>query len=117
MVFKSDKQRKAFFASRGSTRSDVTPRFTRKNVSRLTPTMRKFLASKIRKNIKEGRPPKQAVAIAFSQARKKFGNSRLIPKLNNPNGKKNIDDRTRRLLFLIFGTAIALSLLRQIRTR
>ncbi len=111
MVFKSDRQRKGFFASRPSPRTAITPAMARR-ASKLSPTMKRFLASKIRKNIREGKPAKQSVAIAFSQARKKFGNSRLIPK-TNPDLK--LDNRTRRLLFLIFGTAIALSLIKQIR--
>ncbi len=112
MVFTTDRQRKAFFASRGNSRTSISPAMARQ-ASRLNPRMKKFLATKIRKNIKEGKPPRQAVAIAFSQARKKFGNSKLIPK-TNPHLR--LDNRTRNLLFLIFGTAIALSLIRQIRT-
>ncbi len=114
MVFQSDRQRKAVMAklNQGRTRSSITPAMARQ-ASRLNPRMKRFLASKIRKNIREGKPARQAIAIAFSQARKKFGNSRLIPK-TNPH--LALDNRTRRLLFLIFGTAIALSLIRQIRT-
>lgn len=32
---------------------------------------RRFMAMKIRKNIREGRSPKQSVAVAYSQARAK----------------------------------------------
>jgi hypothetical protein len=38
---------------------------------KLSPEAEKFISRKIRKNIKEGRPQKQAVAIAYSQARAK----------------------------------------------
>mgnify|MGYP001608965566 CR=1 FL=1 len=37
---------------------------------RLSPKARLFIARKIRRNIREGKRPRQAVAIAFSQARK-----------------------------------------------
>lgn len=114
MVFVSDRQRKAFFGS-FSLRTPNQPRIMKtKQPSRLTPEMKKFLQTKIRKNIKEGKPPRQAVAIAFNQARKKFPkSSKLIPK-TNPH--LALDQRTRRLLFLVFGTVVALSLLRQLRT-
>ena len=128
MVFKSDRQRIGFFANRVTVRSVFEPRMIKKapiekapvglknNQPKLTPSMKKFLATKIRKNIREGKPPKQAVAIAFSQARKKFGDVKALKQSNNPNGRKDFfDNRTRRLIFLIFGTAVALSLLRQIR--
>ena len=65
MSLHTDRQRKFFFANRGNPRSSVTPE------------MQKFLSKKISKNIREGKSPKQATAIAFSQARKKFGNGRL----------------------------------------
>lgn len=35
---------------------------------------------KIRKNMHEGRPRKQAIAIAFSQARKKYPHSKPLQK-------------------------------------
>ena len=47
-----------------------------KNIT-LSPRMRIFIDKKISRNIREGRPQKVAIAIAFSQARKKFGNGRL----------------------------------------
>lgn len=93
-------------------RSNVTPSMSR-NVPMLKSSERNFLEFKIRKNIKEGKPRKQAIAIAFSQARKKFGTSR-IPEVKNRRTDV-IDKRTRRLLLLIFGTAVALSILRQAR--
>lgn len=111
MVFKSNSQRRAFFATRAGVRADRLPRIV-KEKPKLSPEMKEFLAKKIRKNIREGKQPKQAIAISFSQARKKFKDSRLIPK-SNPHLK--LDKRTRNLLFLIFGTAAALSIIRQIR--
>lgn len=125
--FKSDSQRKGFFGSRVTVRSAFEPRMIKRagiekapvgiqNQPKLTPSMKKFLATKIRKNLREGKPPKRAVAIAFSQARKKFGDVKALKQTGNPNGNPNgFDKRTRNLIFLIFGTAVALSLLRQIR--
>lgn len=52
--FKSEAQRKAVFAK-----------------LRNSPKAKKFISRKIKKNIEEGKPQKQSVAIAFSQARKK----------------------------------------------
>ena len=62
-------------------------------IIKLSPAQQKFIRKKVSKNIKEGRPPKQAVAISFSQARKKFGNGRLLP----PAQKKNIQ-KIQRLI-------------------
>ena len=40
-----------------------------------------YIGRKIRKNIEEGYPPKQAVAIAYSQARKKgYKNIAKVPR-------------------------------------
>ncbi len=47
-------------------------------IIKLSPAQKEFIRKKVKKNIREGRPPKQAVAISFSQARKKFGNGALI---------------------------------------
>lgn len=75
MAFKSDKQRKGFFASRGNRNTGhiavdkVMKRQLQKTRSK--EQCDKLLKDKIRKNIKEGKPRKQAVAIAFSQVRKK----------------------------------------------
>ena len=38
-------------------------------MAKISPKAQKFISKKISKNIREGRPPKQAQAIAFSQAR------------------------------------------------
>lgn len=110
MVFKTDKQRKAFFATRNF-KGQTMPTMV-SSIPKLPLAQREFIADKIRKNISEGKPQKQAIAIAFSQARKRFGNSRLLPKLGNPNGIT--PKRTRNLLILILGTAIALRLFRDI---
>ena len=127
MVFKSDAQRKGFFANRGFTRSQLQPLIQKDSSGhlkrnknnptkpRLSKPKREFVAKEIRRGIKEGRPSKQAIAIAFSKARKRFGNSglRITRTITNPNGR--LDERTRRLLFLLLGTAIALRILRQFR--
>lgn len=48
------------------------PRRQQKAVmAKLSPKAKKFISKKISKNIEEGRPPKQAQAIAFSQARQR----------------------------------------------
>ncbi len=93
MVFVSDRQRKAVMAklNQGNLRSDVRPQIIPLKAGgdiigdkapitaqeQPTPAMQQFLSQKIRKNISEGKPTKQAIAIAFSQARKKFGNGTL----------------------------------------
>lgn len=52
MAFVSDRQRKHVMA-------------------KISPKARNLISKKISKNIHEGKPQKQAVAIAFSQAREK----------------------------------------------
>lgn len=47
-------------------------------IIKLSAEQKQFIRKKVSKNIKEGKPPLQAVAISFSQARKKFGNGALI---------------------------------------
>jgi len=42
----------------------------RRRRSRISPEARRFIARHIAKEIRAGRPPKQAVAIAFSKARR-----------------------------------------------
>lgn len=113
MVFTSDKQRKAFFASRHTTKSRVMPTMTGRMTPRLTKTEREFIGKKIRKNIREGKPRKQAIAIGFSQARTKFGKAR-IPELKNQK-TDFLDKRTRNLLITLLGFSIALSILRSAR--
>lgn len=38
---------------------------------------RRFITREIKRQRREGKPQKQAVAIAFSKARKRFGNKEL----------------------------------------
>ncbi len=66
---RSDRERKAMFASMSSGH--------KQGVVANQEVRQQFISRKIRKNIKEGKPRKQAVAIAFSQAREKFGNKLL----------------------------------------
>ncbi len=81
----------------------------------LPPNVRNFLSSKISKNIKEGKPRDQAIAIAFSQTRKKFPEQSARLKL--PTSSSHIDQpRLRSLLISLLGLAIALRVLREIRT-
>ncbi len=110
-------QEKAMFAKRGKDTRDSNPNFSNQpsTRSRLTPTMQKFISNEIRRQLKEGKGQQQSVAIAFSKARKKFGNSRLIPKVKNQKDKK-LDKRTERLLFTVLGAAIALEIIRRIRS-
>lgn len=81
MVFVSDRQRKAVMAKLRAGKFIVEP-----TIIKLSPQQQAFIRKKVSKNIKEGKPPKQAVAISFSQARKKFGNGRLLP----PSQKRDI---------------------------
>ncbi len=107
-------QEKAMFAGMGSRNTrDSSPTMQSRSTPILRPTERMFIASKIRKNIKEGKPRKQAIAIAFSQARKKFGSSR-IPSISNQKTDK-IDKRTERLLIRLLGLALALEIIRTVR--
>lgn len=128
MVFKSDAQRIGFFANRGFIRSQIKPIGTlgtlKKRKARtggpidkapISMKQKEFLAKKIRQNLREGRPMKQAIAIAFSQARKKFPRQKRFVLKGNPNGKGLTTKRITNLLVLLFGTAVALSILRRIR--
>ena len=126
MPFHSDKQRKGFFGSRGNPRSNVEPKFVKgqskffqfeKNTKpKLTKQVSGFVAKKIRKNIKEGKPLKQSIAIAFSQARKRFPKQKksLEKIVSNPNGKLTTKKIINLLVFL-FGVSVALSILRRAR--
>ncbi len=88
MVFVSDNQRKAVMAklNQGSIKSDIRPQIVPLKAggdiigdkAPITAQERAFLNKKIRKNISEGKPVKQAIAISFSQTRRKFGNSKLL---------------------------------------
>ena len=116
MVFKSDAQRKGFFGSRGNIRSRVTPAIMKRMKPRLTPQVRTFVAKKIRANIREGKPVKQSIAIAFSQARKRFPKQKksLERIVGNPNGKLTTK-RIVNLLVFLFGVSLALRILRGAR--
>ncbi len=114
MVFKSDRQRKGFFGNQSNVKSNTRPTIMKRKMPILTKTERKFISIKIRKNIKEGKPIKQAIAIGFSQAREKFGKSR-IPEIKNQK-TDTVDKRTRNLLVTLLGLSIALSILRSSRS-
>ena len=111
-------QEKAMFAKMGSRNTrDSSPRMTRSKTSgssRLTSQMQMFISAQIRKEIRSGRGQQQSVAIAFSKARIKFGNSRLIPKVKNQQNAL-LDKKTERLLFTLLGAAIAIEVIRIIR--
>ena len=74
-----------------------------------------FISKEIRRQRKERKPEKQSIAIAFSKARKKFGNSTLRQMPNNPNNDNKEQKRIRRLLVSLFGLAITLEILRRVR--
>lgn len=83
---------------------------------RLSKEKRDFISDQIRKEIKAGKPNKQAIAIAFSKARSKFGNSGLEVTKSVANAPTDtVDKRTRNILFLLLGTAIALRVLKELR--
>lgn len=116
VIWRTRKTDKRKFMQKSNVRSNHSPQIMRTQRPRLPKTQREFIAKEIRRGIREGRPSKQAIAIAFSKARKKFGNAGLrITRTvtDNPNGR--VDKRTRRLLFLLLGTAIALRILREAR--
>ncbi len=115
MVFKSDRQRKGFFGSRGNSRSNTRPTITRSSKPKLPKNISTFISKQISKEFKAGKGQQQSVAIAFSKARKKFGNGRLEITKNIKNSPTNdINKRTRRIIFLLLGTAVALQVLRGI---
>lgn len=114
MVFKTDAQRKAFFAKKGNPRSATSPAFVRTS-TRLTPTQKQFISKEIKRQRKEGKPIKQSIAIAFSKARKKFPKQKALKFKGNPNKNFTKKELTNLLVFL-FGTAVALQILRQART-
>jgi len=79
----------------------------------LPPNVSNFLSKKISENIKEGKPRNQAIAIAFSQTRKKFPEQsrRLTLPRNSP-----IDaTRLRSFLISLVGLAITIRILRELR--
>lgn len=82
---------------------------------KLSKTKREFISKEIRRQRREGKPAKQSIAIAFSKARKKFGNSALRQMPSNPNNDNKEQKRIRRLLVSLFGLAITLEVLRRVR--
>lgn len=49
------------------------------SASQLSPEEREFISDEISRQRAEGRPQDQAVAIAFSKARERFGNDKFDP--------------------------------------
>ncbi len=115
MAFKSDKQRKAFFAQKNNPRSSISPSFVRSSRPMLTSTQKTFISKEIRRQRKEGKPIKQSIAIAFSKARTKFPSQKALKLKGNPNNNPTKKELTN-LLILLFGTTVALQILRQART-
>ena len=112
MVFKIDRERKAAFARmKGRGTRDERPLFT----PVLTSEERKFISKEISRQRREGKPQKQSIAIAFSKARKMFGNARLKRMPNNPRDDTKETRKIRNLLVTLFGAAIALEIIRRAR--
>lgn len=101
--------------NRGTRKDSPSGQVTQRSMPRLSAEKREFVGRAISKEIRAGKPRKQAIAIGFSVARKRFGNSGLQATKTIKNRKTdNVDKRTRSLLFTLLGTAIALRILRQI---
>lgn len=116
MVFKSDRQRKGFFGSRGNPRSNSMPTMTRSTIRKLPPRVTGFISKEISRQRKEGRPQAQSIAIAFSKAKSKFPTQKANLTLKgNPNGKGLSLKKITNLLVLLFGVSVALSILRRAR--
>ncbi|HEC38849.1 MAG TPA: hypothetical protein ENI29_11485, partial [bacterium] len=107
-------QRNIIFSKKSANKQSVT--FVKSNPNnqptRLPKNQRDFISDEISRQRKEGKPQDQAIAIAFSKARKEFGNKGLIPKVSNPNGKK-----TERLLRTLLGVAVALAIIRSFKKK
>ncbi len=115
MVFASDKQRKGFFGNRGLVKSQLQPFAEKRRAAKLPKTVSNFISKEISRQRKEGRPQKQSIAIAFSKAKKKFPSQRnKLEIMGNPNRNMS-QKRIMNLLVLLFGTAVALSILRRTR--
>ena len=118
MTFKSDKQRKAVMAKMSASfpRTTIRPGIVSSRITPvLTPSQRQFIADEIRRQRKEGRSQSQSIAIAFSKARKKFPKkAERLKVMGNPNSNLS-QKKIRNLLVLLFGTAVALSILKQAR--
>ena len=116
MVFKSDRQRKFVMSRMNKDRTPNQPRNITSNQPKLSPDKRQFVSDAISKEIRAGKPRKQAIAIGFSKARAKFGNSGLqVTRTIKNRRTDNVDKRTRSLLFTLLGVAIALRILREVR--
>ncbi len=98
-----------------STRSATSPSFVRSSRPMLTSTQKTFISKEIKRQRKEGKPIKQSIAIAFSKARDKFPKQKALKLNGNPNNNPTKKELTN-LLILLFGTAVALQILRQART-
>jgi len=72
---------------------------SRKIGRKVSAEARKFVSQKIRKNIREGKPTQQAVAVAFSQARKAGFKVPKAPS-GNPHGLMPIQRKKRMLEML-----------------
>lgn len=78
----------------------------------LPKNVRNFLSDKISKNIREGKPRDQAIAISFSQTRKKFPDqAKRLTLPSNP----HTGNRFRGFLIGLVGLAITLRILRELR--
>ena len=104
-----DRQRRAMFARLNNRTQPKGIIRTRKT---LTTPERTFIADEINKNAKAGKSQKQSVVQAFAKARQRFGSK--IPVIKNP--PKNLDQKTRSLLFTLLGVAITLKILRTLRS-
>ena len=96
---------KRMLSSRSSTRS-------RSSTQKLSKVKITFISKEIRRQRKEGKPQKQSIAIAFSKARKKFGDKGLTLKRSNPSNRN-----TRRVLGSLIGLALTLAILREFTKR
>ncbi len=114
MVFKSDRQRKGFFGSLGTTRSRTIPSMSRRSMPKLPKNVKDFISKEISRQRKEGRPQRQSIAIAFSKARKKFPRqAKKLKLMGNPRTMSR--NRLINLLVLLVGVSVALRILRGIR--
>lgn len=116
VTFKTRKDGRVFpvNATRGSRNTGTPPSQLMKKNQPLPKNVRDFLSDKISKNIREGKPRDQAVAIAFSQTRKKFPEQ--SERLKLPTRSPQIDDKKfRSFLIGLVGLAITIRILRELR--
>ncbi len=101
---------------KGNPRSSTSPQVMgRARKPRLPKKVTDFISREISRQSKEGKPQAQSIAIAFSKARKKFPAQRRKLELIKVKGNPHITKRTRSLIFLLLGTALALQVLRETR--